>query len=215
MGLETGTTIAQLVSSNPTGGDPTNQGDDHLQLIKSVLKSQFPGSGGDGYSKPIVTNENELNFSQGVTSSIQDQLDALAVEISSQKTQLNAPIGTKMVFYQTSAPTGWTIDSSNDNAMMRVVSSSGGGSGGSDSPISFSHSHTTGNHTLTINEIPSHNHSYTTTFAPASGFASGAGGSTQTQNTGSTGGGASHNHGNTNSVSYSPKYVDMIVATKD
>ncbi len=44
MGLESGTYIDDLVSSNPTGTDFESQGDDHLRLIKSVLQSTFPGA---------------------------------------------------------------------------------------------------------------------------------------------------------------------------
>lgn len=47
MGLETGTYIDDLVVTNPVGStDPKSQGDNHLRLIKSVLKSTFPGMAG-------------------------------------------------------------------------------------------------------------------------------------------------------------------------
>lgn len=42
MALETGTYISDLVAANPTPGDPKSQGDDHLRLIKSILKVTFP-----------------------------------------------------------------------------------------------------------------------------------------------------------------------------
>jgi hypothetical protein len=43
MGLEAGTTISALVSTNPVGAtDPKSQGDDHIRLIKAVLKATFP-----------------------------------------------------------------------------------------------------------------------------------------------------------------------------
>lgn len=41
MALESATTIAGLVATNPTAGDPVSQADDHLRLIKSVLQSEF------------------------------------------------------------------------------------------------------------------------------------------------------------------------------
>jgi microcystin-dependent protein len=41
MGLEAGTFIDDLDSSNPPSGDPKKQGDDHLRLIKSVLKNSI------------------------------------------------------------------------------------------------------------------------------------------------------------------------------
>jgi hypothetical protein len=61
MGLETGSTIASFITSNPTSSDPVNQGDYHLRLIKSVLQAQFPGVGGLGYAAAITTTEAELN----------------------------------------------------------------------------------------------------------------------------------------------------------
>jgi len=123
--------------------------------------------------------------------------------------------GTRMLFSQASAPTGWTQDTSStaDNRMMRVVKTSGGGTGGSASPI-VSHNHTTSSHTLTTAQIPSHNHSYVHTYAPASGFDSGFGGSTTTSNTGSAGGGGSHTHGNTGTLS-APKYINIIICSKN
>lgn len=42
MGLESTTTISGLNSANPTSGDPKSQGDDHIRMIKSVLKTTFP-----------------------------------------------------------------------------------------------------------------------------------------------------------------------------
>lgn len=42
MALESATYVSQLVSTNPSGSDSISQGDDHLKLIKSVMKSSFP-----------------------------------------------------------------------------------------------------------------------------------------------------------------------------
>ena len=43
----------------------------------------------------------------------------------------SVPSGSTMLFYQSSAPTGWTKVTSHNNKALRVVSGSGGGSGGS------------------------------------------------------------------------------------
>lgn len=43
MGLEVATFINDLVTTNPSGGDQKAQGDDHIRLIKTVLKTTFPG----------------------------------------------------------------------------------------------------------------------------------------------------------------------------
>lgn len=77
MSLESGDYLDDLVTGNPAPTDLVNQGDDHLKLIKKVLKQTFPGSGGQGYRKPITATEDELNRVSGVTAPIQEQFDAL------------------------------------------------------------------------------------------------------------------------------------------
>lgn len=42
MGLETATYVANLITSNPDGGDARSTGDDHLRLIKAALVRTFP-----------------------------------------------------------------------------------------------------------------------------------------------------------------------------
>jgi len=42
MSLESATYVNQLVSTNPSGSDSISQGDDHLKLIKAVMKTSFP-----------------------------------------------------------------------------------------------------------------------------------------------------------------------------
>lgn len=61
------------------------------------------------------------------------------------------PSGTRLVFPQAAAPTGWTqvADDSADNRMLRVVKTAGAGVGGSHSPI-------------LNNVVPSHTHGFTT-----------------------------------------------------
>lgn len=44
MGLESGTWVNDLVSTNPLGTDFKEKGDDHLRLIKTVLKNTFPNA---------------------------------------------------------------------------------------------------------------------------------------------------------------------------
>ena len=42
MGLETGTNIGDLNQNWPLGSDAKSQGDDHIRLVKTVLKNTFP-----------------------------------------------------------------------------------------------------------------------------------------------------------------------------
>ena len=62
MGLETGTYISDLNSSNPVAGDPVNEGDDHIRLVKSTVKATFPSVSG-----AVTSTHTELNLLDGVT----------------------------------------------------------------------------------------------------------------------------------------------------
>ncbi len=43
MGLEIATYIDDLVTTNPISGDDVAEGDDHIRMLKDVLKNTFPG----------------------------------------------------------------------------------------------------------------------------------------------------------------------------
>jgi hypothetical protein len=45
MPIETATYVDTLVATNPAQEDPVSEGDNHLRLIKAVLKATFPGVG--------------------------------------------------------------------------------------------------------------------------------------------------------------------------
>jgi hypothetical protein len=52
MALESASFVSDLVSTNPTGSDPKAQGDDHVRLIKAVLKATLPAGSQAHY--PLV-----------------------------------------------------------------------------------------------------------------------------------------------------------------
>lgn len=87
MTVESATFLGQLDSSLPAGADAKSEGDQHIRLIKAVLKSTFP----------LVTNavgasNGELSYCAGVTSNIQTQLNAKAAS-GSQTLSTLAAIG--------------------------------------------------------------------------------------------------------------------------
>lgn len=43
MGLESGTYIGDLITTNPLTSDPRSEGDDHFRLLKTVVQNTFPG----------------------------------------------------------------------------------------------------------------------------------------------------------------------------
>ena len=62
MGLETGTYIDSLNTSNPGATDSVAQGDDHIRLLKSTIKSTFPNITG-----AMTATHTELNLLDGCT----------------------------------------------------------------------------------------------------------------------------------------------------
>ena len=134
------------------------------------------------------------------------------------------PTGTKMLFVQTSAPTGWTKDTTHNNKALRIVSGTAGTGGTVDFTAAFASqavAGTVGDTTLTLNQIPAHTHDVV--FTQASDVSAGArligagtSGTNSTFTTTSKGGGASHTHSFTGTaIDLAVKYVDVIVATKD
>ncbi len=61
MGLEAADHIDELVSTNPTGTDQKLQGDDHIRLIKHVLKTDLPN-----ITEPITGTAARLNAYTGL-----------------------------------------------------------------------------------------------------------------------------------------------------
>ena len=220
MPLETGNTIESLRADYPYSGDPHNQGDDHIRLVKHVLGAQFPGVDGNGFKIAIDATEEEINWLTGLSGNVQGQFDAIGVRLDGLEGKLSAPAGTSLTFYQAAPPEGWTIDDTNNDAMMRVVSAGGGVSGNpsGDSPILNdkvpSHTHETasgGEHTHTTTGWRSvdplwqisYNHGGIAGAESAGAVAQSAG---------------SHIHSvdaNAAAANWEPKYINMIVAVKD
>lgn len=70
MTVETALYPPQLNTSLPTAGDMVSEGDDHIRLNKTVLKTTFPNFGG-----AISASHIEVNYLVGVTSGIQAQIN--------------------------------------------------------------------------------------------------------------------------------------------
>lgn len=125
------------------------------------------------------------------------------------------PSGTQMTFMQTSAPTGWTKNTTGtDDRALRVTSGAASGGGGIGFNSVFVSGYNANNHTLSVNEMPSHSHTGTGNF-----WMSGVGTNSPTAGTGmvqqgstaANGGGLGHNH----TVDINVLYLDVIVAFKN
>ncbi len=148
------------------------------------------------------------------------------------------PSGTVMLFAQTSAPTGWTKNTSNNNnSALRLVTGSASTGGSVPFTTAFASqtpAGTIGDTTLTTNQIPAHTHELRTDVtyssdgsgpngsSPGHVMIDGAGGFSSGQFSSissciaNAGGGTSHTHSFTGTaINLAVSYVDVIRATKD
>ena len=240
MPLEDGTTISALDRSFPLPDDIINQGDDHLRLIKKVLKAQFPGENGQGFDTPITATEEEINNLEGLNFNIVDGFTFIGSVFGQS---LMAPAGTILLFANATVPNGWVQVLSDNNSMLRHVTGTaqGGNSGGEDDPTLYEgeHSHETRDHSITNNELPSHSHAMFTgradNNAPGPGvfkytaswwdngdsgqnytMKQSAGGTPTLGAVSLTGKGDGHNHGYvvTSGKNWKPRYLNVIKGRK-
>lgn len=243
-----------LLAYDSTSSKWINQSASEAGIITNLADDTTPQLGGDlDLNSSDITGTGNVNITGTVT----------ATSFSGDGSSLTGveafPSGTLMLFQQTAAPTGWTKQTTHNDKALRVVSgtaSSGGSSAFSTalatpavSDISLSGDPAVGNlavsvsgnisnHTLSLNEIPSHKHtvgrgSPSGNSNTAFNAAIAAGANLSSVNTGNKGGSGSHNHGHnlSGTLSGAPsagnlavssgtatinvQYVDLIIAAKD
>ncbi len=97
MGLESGTYVADLVSTNPPNSDPESQGAAHLRLIKGILQNSFPGSNRAWGIPTAVVKTASYNVVTG------DQNSTIVIDTTSTSPTMTLP---SLV----SADAGWRCD---------------------------------------------------------------------------------------------------------
>jgi hypothetical protein len=133
------------------------------------------------------------------------------------------PTGTRMLFQQTAAPTGWTKDATQNDKALRIVS----GTVGSGGTVAFSTAFasksvagTVGGTALTIGQLPAHTHPYNASKLASSPTGSGATRYDQPADgnpiaSGSTGSNETHTHTFTGTpIDLAVQYLDVIIAEK-
>lgn len=75
MAKENASWITQLVDANPTPDDPVSEGNDHLQMIKTVLKNSFPGTSTSAVVPDQSGNSGKVLTSDGTNTSWSSNLN--------------------------------------------------------------------------------------------------------------------------------------------
>jgi hypothetical protein len=155
--------------STPAGSDPKSQGDDRIRELKSALQEALRGGTSEGDlaifpgSAPSTAPVFHYRGGKGATGArpasgqsgiyFDTTRNALQRDNGSTWDDIGTliPAGTVMCFFQAAAPTGWTQVTTQNDRVLRVVSSAGGGSGGSiNTSTSLAHTHTVDSHTHSI-----------------------------------------------------------------
>ena len=165
MGLESDNvnTINGLDPSWPLSSDATIDGDDHIRLIKRVLKNIFPnGQSGSGFNKPVLATVDELNHLQGAESNIQDQIDKIYTDGGALAYTLTAPLGTILFIYiqpNKSLPYGWkSVPDVDGHMLIATTRDEAGALYGKNDPWLWTHTHACPTVKISAANLPRHGH---------------------------------------------------------
>ena len=218
MGLETATYISGLVDTNPAGSDSITYGDDHLKLIKSVLKATLPYGNAVmdgvkvGATTPTSYAAGSLWYDTSGAGVLKVRNKANSAYEGVDTAAAVVPTGVITLWYGSigTIPSGWALcDGTSPTPDLRDRFIVGAGTGGSYAVDATGGSTTSGAHTLLTAEMPAHTHSvlirgFSGAHSAGSGQYSDEGGS---QNSGSTGGGGEHSHAATIPPYYALCYI--------
>ena len=224
MGLETGTYIDSLNTSNPGATDSVAQGDDHIRLLKSTIKNSFPNITGamtathtelnllDG----CTANTTELNYvdvatlgtveaSKAVTADSNKDITGIRnLTVTGDVSNASGTLTTLQAVYPVGSIYINAAVATNPGTLLGFGTWAAFGAGrvivglnASDSD--FDTAQETGGtktHTLTIDEMPAHTHDVTmsTSDTDNNNLSEGDTSGTSSFTTSSTGGGQAHNN---------------------
>jgi len=229
MGLETGTYISDLIVTNPEGIDNKSQGDDHIRLIKAVLKATFPNLTG-----PVTLTQSEIN---SLTGSGNDTYVATGQFIPSGVIMMwKGALASIPAGYSLCDGTGGTPNLEDKFIVGKVADVGGlGNTGGSN--LDHTHTATIAGHAITEAEMSSHTHTMFTDEDSSAGeidqssdYAANVGGlgnngsyiiqgvtnPPSVGRTKATGNGVAHTHtASLSSTSHLPAYYQLAFIMKD
>lgn len=201
-------------AAKPAGSQKIRLSDEEIRANWAALEAalaaehQFPNTGDDGTHKLPV----EDTLPSGLEGQVSIYND-LWHWYSNGAWRTLIPAGSKMLFLQAAAPSGWTQDTSLNDKVLRVVSGEGAGTGGDWTMEAL----LTAGHVLTEAELPAHTHPYLKP-ASSSGYQTAPGSANCVASSGTTdptGSDEAHTHAMDNAGDWRPAYVDVIACTKD
>ncbi len=231
----------------PADGDNVSEGAERIRDLKLAVEERMQK---DHYWAPAGTDANhgehvKITFNAQsakpaavanklflYTKDVSAKVELFAEDEDGDEIQLTSggapygsiPAGTYMLFYQDTAPSGWTIQNAlNDKLLFVTKGSAAGGEtgGGAHSTGTWELSGLdTGDVTLATTQIPAHTHTYTPdlnrggsgTNCFSHNDSSGSSGTAQTS--GSTGGGTAHAHTIAADDTWRPAAYCVIIAVK-
>ncbi len=209
MGLEVATYINGLVISNPAGTDDRSQGDDHIRMIKSVLKNTFPNITG-----PINLTQDQINAVLG-------NLVPVGIITMWSGAVANIPSGWKLCNGVGTISNGSPVP----NLVSRFIIGSETNAGGNynigqtGGASSVTPSGVVGDTSLTVDQIPAHSHTipvHSGNWGYYGNTPWGSHGNNTTTVSGSVGGGKAHSHTFTATpISTIPPYYALAFIIKD
>ena len=171
---------------------------------------------GDSVNYTQITDGTQLIYAANSTAATQQavpraQADALYGSF---------PATTRVAFFQAAAPTGWTIDATLNDKLIRIDSTAGGGVGGAWAISGLVN--TIAGTALSIAQMPAHTHNinnqYYSINNPVGALTAFVDvGTATTTVTASTGGGATHTHAGAvaGDGTWRPTYVNAIICAKN
>lgn len=207
---------------------------DYVKTADYAAKDSLPAG---NLAKVVRGTELGADF-DAIAVAITSKYDSTDLGVTLQQHSADTVVfasGTRLLFQQTSAPTGWTKVTTHNDAVLRVVSGVVGSGGTDEFTTLFGTSKSTASYTLLSADMPSHTHGVTDpghyhtlsnlfyytsgntwTTTSASLAPSTHSPNTDTKTTGitlqNTGGGGGHSHTLNN---MNLKYADCIIASKD
>lgn len=186
------------------------------------------------YDADIATvSASQAEMETGTETALRSMSPLRVAQAIAAQVPTSFPSGTLMLFQQTSAPTGWTKQTTHNDKALRVVSgtaSSGGTTAFStvfanQTPTIDASGLSAGATTLSTSQMPSHSHTSTAVWSPGYGGDIGLYWLNDALyktafGTSAVGGGGSHTHSISGSVTASAitlnvQYVDLIIASKN